>query len=196
MAVTALVARLRDDRGRHLRGNRWSEQFLRSLGARRPCAPRTGLRRRRCDRVHEPEPDCGLAGDLPRCTPGHPVGRRGRRGAQHASPRRLEGLSVVFSIFAIAAGALLLVAPLWGATVLWMLMGISLMLLGVGEHRSRDLSRTPTALIVDGRADHTGSARPRPCRTGDDQSFTVAASSRMRVAMRIASSLVEHPSLR
>ncbi|KQY77375.1 hypothetical protein ASD13_01415 [Microbacterium sp. Root1433D1] len=52
--------------------------------------------------------------------------------------------SVVFSIFSIAAGALLLVAPLWGATVLWMLMGISLMLLGVVNIvRAISLGRRP-----------------------------------------------------
>lgn len=39
--------------------------------------------------------------------------------------------SIVFAIFSIVAGVVLLFAPLWGAMVLWMLMGISLIVLGV-----------------------------------------------------------------
>ena len=39
--------------------------------------------------------------------------------------------SVLFAIISILAGVVLLFAPLWGAMVLWLLMGISLVVLGV-----------------------------------------------------------------
>lgn len=39
--------------------------------------------------------------------------------------------SIFFAAISILAGVLLLFAPLWGAMVLWMLMGISLIVLGV-----------------------------------------------------------------
>ncbi|MCK8478334.1 HdeD family acid-resistance protein [Microbacterium aurugineum] len=38
--------------------------------------------------------------------------------------------SIIFAVFSIIAGIVLLFAPLWGAVVLWMLMGISLIVLG------------------------------------------------------------------
>lgn len=38
--------------------------------------------------------------------------------------------TVLFAIISIVAGVTLLFAPLWGAAVLWMLMGISLIVLG------------------------------------------------------------------
>lgn len=41
------------------------------------------------------------------------------------------GWTLIFAIFSIAAGVVLLFAPLWGATVLWLLMGVSLVVLGV-----------------------------------------------------------------
>lgn len=39
--------------------------------------------------------------------------------------------SVLFAIISILAGVVLLFAPLWGAMVLWLLMGVSLVILGV-----------------------------------------------------------------
>lgn len=39
--------------------------------------------------------------------------------------------SIIFAIISILAGVVLLFAPLWGALVLWMLMGISLVVLGI-----------------------------------------------------------------
>jgi uncharacterized membrane protein HdeD (DUF308 family) len=39
--------------------------------------------------------------------------------------------SVFFAIISIAAGILLLFAPVWGAVVLWWLLGISLVVLGI-----------------------------------------------------------------
>lgn len=38
---------------------------------------------------------------------------------------------ILFAILSIAAGVVILFAPLWGAMVLWMLLGISLVVLGV-----------------------------------------------------------------
>lgn len=42
-----------------------------------------------------------------------------------------KAVSVVFAILCIVAGVVLLFAPLWGATVLWWLLGISLVVLGI-----------------------------------------------------------------
>ncbi|MDR5700814.1 HdeD family acid-resistance protein [Agromyces aerolatus] len=42
-----------------------------------------------------------------------------------------KGITVFFAIVSIAAGVVLLFAPLWGAATLWLLLGISLVVLGV-----------------------------------------------------------------
>ncbi|MFB9311068.1 uncharacterized membrane protein HdeD (DUF308 family) [Agromyces hippuratus] len=42
-----------------------------------------------------------------------------------------KGWSVFFAIISIAAGIMLLFSPMWGAAVLWWLLGISLIVLGV-----------------------------------------------------------------
>lgn len=42
-----------------------------------------------------------------------------------------KGWSVLFALLSIVAGIVLLFAPLWGAAVLWLLLGISLAVLGV-----------------------------------------------------------------
>lgn len=39
--------------------------------------------------------------------------------------------SIIFAILSIIAGVILLFAPLWGAVVLWWLLGISLVVLGI-----------------------------------------------------------------
>lgn len=39
--------------------------------------------------------------------------------------------SILFAILSIAAGVVVLFAPLWGAAILWMLLGISLVVLGL-----------------------------------------------------------------
>jgi uncharacterized membrane protein HdeD (DUF308 family) len=44
---------------------------------------------------------------------------------------RSRGLTIFFAILSIVAGIVLLFSPLWGALVLWWLMGISLVVLGV-----------------------------------------------------------------
>lgn len=41
--------------------------------------------------------------------------------------------TVVFAILSIVAGVLLLFSPIWGALVLWWLIGISLILLGIAQ---------------------------------------------------------------
>lgn len=40
-------------------------------------------------------------------------------------------LGVVFVVAGIVAGIVLLLSPLWGAAVLWWLLGISLVVLGI-----------------------------------------------------------------
>ncbi len=42
-----------------------------------------------------------------------------------------KGWTVFFAIISIVAGAILLFSPLWGAVVLWWLLGISLVVLGI-----------------------------------------------------------------
>ncbi|HVX08668.1 HdeD family acid-resistance protein [Humibacter sp.] len=42
-----------------------------------------------------------------------------------------KGWSVFFAILSIVAGIILLLSPLWGAIVLWWLLGISLVVLGI-----------------------------------------------------------------
>jgi uncharacterized membrane protein HdeD (DUF308 family) len=42
-----------------------------------------------------------------------------------------KGWSIFFAILSIIAGVILLFSPLWGAVVLWWLLGISLVVLGV-----------------------------------------------------------------
>ena len=42
-----------------------------------------------------------------------------------------KGWSVFFAILSIVAGIVLLFSPLWGAIVLWWLLGISLVVLGI-----------------------------------------------------------------
>ncbi|MGW9630915.1 HdeD family acid-resistance protein [Agromyces sp. NPDC055520] len=42
-----------------------------------------------------------------------------------------KGWSIFFAIISIIAGILLLLSPLWGAVVLWWLLGISLVVLGI-----------------------------------------------------------------
>ncbi|WEG10569.1 DUF308 domain-containing protein [Microbacterium horticulturae] len=42
-----------------------------------------------------------------------------------------KGLTVFFAILSIIAGIILLMSPLWGAIVLWWLLGISLVVLGI-----------------------------------------------------------------
>ncbi len=42
-----------------------------------------------------------------------------------------KGLTIFFAILSIIAGVILLMSPLWGAVVLWWLLGISLVVLGI-----------------------------------------------------------------
>jgi uncharacterized membrane protein HdeD (DUF308 family) len=44
---------------------------------------------------------------------------------------RARGWSIFFAILSIVAGIILLFSPLWGAVVLWWLLGISLVVLGI-----------------------------------------------------------------
>lgn len=44
-----------------------------------------------------------------------------------------KGWSVFFAILSIIAGIVLLFSPIWGAVVLWLLLGISLIVLGVAQ---------------------------------------------------------------
>jgi len=44
---------------------------------------------------------------------------------------RSKGWTAFFAILSIAAGIVLLLSPLWGAVVLWWLLGISLVVLGI-----------------------------------------------------------------
>lgn len=44
-----------------------------------------------------------------------------------------KGWAVIFAALSVVAGITLLFSPLWGATVLWWLLGISLVVLGVSQ---------------------------------------------------------------
>ena len=39
--------------------------------------------------------------------------------------------TIIYALVSVAAGIVMLTSPLWGATVLWMLMGLSLLVLGL-----------------------------------------------------------------
>lgn len=41
--------------------------------------------------------------------------------------------TIIFAVLSIAAGIILLVSPIWGAVVLWWLIGISLVVLGITQ---------------------------------------------------------------
>lgn len=44
---------------------------------------------------------------------------------------RSKAWSIVLAILSVAAGVVMLTSPLWGATVLWMMMGAALLILGL-----------------------------------------------------------------
>ena len=76
--------------------------------------------------------DHRVARHLPRNPRRHHVDRRGNRRALHARRRRARRCwSIIFAIISIIAGIVLLFSPLWGAAVLWWLLGIALVVLGI-----------------------------------------------------------------
>ncbi len=152
MAVTALVAGLRDRRRCHLRGHRRAEQDEGRMGARRPRAARPDLHRRRVIAFTSLGRPAVWLEPSSACSSASCGSVEGIVALSTLSGTGSRVWSIVFAIFSIVAGAVLLFRTTVGRHGAVDADGYLAHRPRRGEHRASDLVRSRSTLITDGRA--------------------------------------------